>query len=108
MDPLDAALPRPIIDSRGNFQNPFHRSDQPSFLKYIKYSLQRKLKVPPQDELDLILPVLRPDWNKLLYPPSILQSVRSLVQTTWIGHATFFVQMEDGVNFLTDPHFSER
>ena len=26
---------------------------------------------------------------------------------TWIGHATFLIQL-DGVNLLTDPHWSER
>lgn len=114
-------LPRAIIDSHGNFQNPFHREEGgPSFWKFISFTLShRKPKVPPKEELDIILPVLAPDWQKLRNPPSLaaatiggvlpsLSKFPASIQATWIGHATFFVQMEDGLSFLTDPIFSER
>ncbi len=36
-----------------------------------------------------------------------LRDNREAATLTWIGHATMLVQL-DGVNVLTDPHFSER
>ncbi len=46
------------------------------------------------------LPVVEPCWRGVDTPGD------SLV-VTWIGHATFLVQM-GGLNILTDPIFSER
>lgn len=39
--------------------------------------------------------------------PAWLRANRSVPTLTWIGHATFLLQL-GGVNILTDPHFSER
>ncbi len=39
--------------------------------------------------------------------PALLRSAASNPSVTWIGHATLLVRV-GGVNFLTDPHFSER
>ena len=38
---------------------------------------------------------------------SLIQSPANAPRITWIGHATFLVQHQ-GINLLTDPHFSER
>jgi len=45
-------------------------------------------------------PVLSPD-------SSFLKTNLSQPTLTWIGHSTFLIQI-DGVNILTDPHFSDR
>lgn len=47
------------------------------------------------------LAVQPPDFEALANPPE------TGVQATWIGHATFVVQM-DGFSFITDPVFSHR
>ena len=52
-------------------------------------------------ELDERIPVVSPDTN-LLNNPKVDE-----IQVTWIGHATSLVQM-NGLNFLTDPIWSER
>lgn len=98
----ESDLPRPIINSNGNFENPWGKHEKPSFWKYIQFSLQhRKPKIPSKEELDIILPVLKPNFEALKnFPGKFLSSIAQ-IQTTWIGHATFFVQMEEGVNYLT-------
>lgn len=47
------------------------------------------------------LPVLTPDWARIRNPPV------GEIQATWMGHASFLVQM-DGLNILTDPVWSDR
>jgi hypothetical protein len=98
----DFELPKPIINSNGNFDNPWGKEDKPSFWNYIKFSItNRKPKIPTESELDVILPIMKPNFEMLKsFPGKLLSSLPS-IQTTWIGHASFFVQMEDGVNFLT-------
>ena len=39
--------------------------------------------------------------------PTFLQENRSQKTLTWIGHASFLIQI-DGINILTDPHLTKR
>jgi len=54
-----------------------------------------------QEELNVKIPVVKPNMEILNNPP------KDELHVTWIGHATALVQME-GVNFLTDPVWCER
>lgn len=44
---------------------------------------------------------MTPEWERILSPPA------DEIQVTWMGHASFLVQM-DGLNILTDPVWSDR
>jgi L-ascorbate metabolism protein UlaG (beta-lactamase superfamily) len=48
-----------------------------------------------------------PDFPRVANDGRALRDNREAATVTWIGHATLLVQL-DGVNVLTDPHFSER
>ena len=49
----------------------------------------------------------RPDFRKATNDPAWLASNRSATSFTWIGHASFLVQL-GGLNILTDPVLSQR
>jgi L-ascorbate metabolism protein UlaG (beta-lactamase superfamily) len=48
-----------------------------------------------------------PDVPRVANDGGTLRDNRDAPTVTWIGHATLLVQL-DGVNVLTDPHFSDR
>jgi len=81
------------------FQNNYLTSEiGGSFVKWQWERWRDGLPRPPAE--GSVFPVHRPDikW---------LQTNRSQTTATWIGHASVLVQT-GGVNFLTDPIFSER
>lgn len=49
----------------------------------------------------------RVDFPKAVNDPAFLQANRSEPTLTWVGHATFLIQIA-GLNVLTDPVFSRR
>lgn len=57
--------------------------------------------IPSQEEIDKIFPIAKVDWDRLREP------IHDKIQSTWIGHASVFVQMS-GFNIITDPIFSKR
>jgi L-ascorbate metabolism protein UlaG (beta-lactamase superfamily) len=67
------------------------------FLDFLKWRWQRG-DIPGPEAYQF--PLVRPDLD-------FLRKNRSVNTATWIGHATFLLQL-DGLNILTDPHFSER
>jgi len=57
--------------------------------------------IPSQEEIDKIFPIAKVNWDLLRNPSE------DKIQSTWIGHASVFVQMA-GFNIITDPVFSKR
>ncbi|KAL3199905.1 hypothetical protein MRX96_013396 [Rhipicephalus microplus] len=73
----------------GRFQNPWPTWRPPTVTNIFKFGLSRdNSNVPPKQELDLVLPVLKPRFQD---PP--MEGVR----ITWLGHSTALLQMK-GVN----------
>jgi N-acyl-phosphatidylethanolamine-hydrolysing phospholipase D len=87
---------------KGLYNNPWNTWERPGMMKALKWQLTKKTApMPSQEELEQKLPVLTPDWERIKNPPV------GEIQVTWMGHASFLVQM-DGLNILTDPVWSDR
>ncbi|UCH45598.1 MAG: MBL fold metallo-hydrolase [Nitrospiraceae bacterium] len=84
--------------TRTGFTNP-DLIENPSFFKFLRWQWQRLWKNIPSADI-YTFPLASND-------PEFLRSNRLQKTLTWIGHATMLIQI-DGVNILTDPHFSER
>ncbi len=65
-------------------------------------STEMQSAIPTEEWLDSNFPMKSIDWDLLRNPKS-----NSIIQSTWVGHASVFVQMGN-FNILTDPIFSDR
>jgi len=61
--------------------------------------------IPNEEELDRLLPVVRPYWLDAGRPKEDVG--RPGVRATWIGHSTLLAEV-DGALVLTDPIFNAR
>ena len=94
-------MPHPSHHTARGFRNPWPEERDYGFRDFLRWRRERKNSNRPRfDEVVGSLPVMEPDWQTIAAPDESLVA-------TWIGHATFLVQM-DGLNILTDPIFSER
>ncbi|KAK3106132.1 hypothetical protein FSP39_013372 [Pinctada imbricata] len=98
----DGTFTKPIYEN-GKFKNPWKTWRETQGFKNLIKLMRSKdsSNIPNQTELDKILPVEKPDFDKLRAPPS------DKIQVVWIGHATVLVQL-DGITILADPIFSQR
>lgn len=82
------------------FRNPTveERAKKRGVMRWLTDVLQANIEA---DNLKEIPQLVTPNFEKIYdpYPDAI--------QVTWIGHATFLIQMQ-GMNILTDPVFSHR
>lgn len=90
----------------GGFRNPAAWNPRrESIGNLLKWQLGLGPKEPPllpRHEVPAYRPQsVTPDLTRIANPPA------DRIQVTWIGHATFLIQVA-GRNFLTDPIFSER
>ncbi len=71
----------------------------PGFIDFLKWRWQRSGEsIPPAESYHFPLATNDPEF---------LKQNRTENTVTWIGHSTLLVQI-NGVNILTDPHFSQR
>jgi N-acyl-phosphatidylethanolamine-hydrolysing phospholipase D len=99
----DPAKPHHTPEGFGNNYppNPAYKrpdtSDAAAWLARIKNWTAEK----PSTEPSRPLAVVKPDLQ-------FIHANKNTPAVTWIGHATFLVQMANGVNILTDPIFTDR
>eukprot|EP01071_Lankesteria_metandrocarpae_P003052 Lankesteria_metandrocarpae@DN2722_c0_g1_i1.p1 len=96
------ALTKPVY-TNGRFYNPWDTWVERSIWQQIKLFRESDSGPSPTIpvDIDTHLPVVTPNYSKLLQPPS------TGMQACWLGHASVLVQF-DGLNVLCDPVFSER
>ena len=80
--------------ANGTFRNTYIDSVDKPFTDLLRW----RRESPPTDVLSF--PIAEND-------PTFLAANREQTTITWIGHATFLLQI-NGYNILTDPHFSGR
>jgi len=90
----DASKPHHTPDGFRNTAN----TPRKTTAEFFRWQRERRDLVIPPPQADLS--VVKPDL-------AFIRSNRTEFAVTWIGHATALVQL-GGMNFLTDPHFSER
>ena len=82
------------ISKDGIFYNNYINHKMATFKEFWKWRKESKKPEP------LSFPLANND-------PKFLQENRTQKTLTWIGHASFLIQL-DGINILTDPHLTER
>ncbi len=86
------------------FRN-LHEQRAHGFFNAIRWHLgfgPRETPVISPQEIPAYVPdMVQPDLGRIWHPDP------AKIQVTWIGHATFLIQVA-GMNILTDPMFSER
>jgi L-ascorbate metabolism protein UlaG (beta-lactamase superfamily) len=92
------ANPEKPHHTENGFRNIYLEEDH-GFFQFLRWRWERLWKDIPSTEA-YKFPVASTDL-------SFLHSNKDIITLTWIGHATFLLQIK-GMNILTDPHFSER
>lgn len=92
--------PPPHHHPDGGFRAPWLQDGLPTFRDFLRWRWERLTTALPPDPSPGEVPRETPD-------PARPGASNGELRVTWLGHATFLVQM-DGVNLLTDPVLSHR
>jgi N-acyl-phosphatidylethanolamine-hydrolysing phospholipase D len=95
---LASTIPASTHRGPDGFRNNYPHPDRHGFWRWKWQQFREGVAHAPPGGWDI--PFMRTD-------PARLQDASGAPQVTWIGHASFLLQM-GGLNILTDPHFSER
>ena len=87
-------------DPTGGFRNPWPNARQPVFTGMLRWAVTRTIK-PRIDR------TRRGAFPRAIPEFAAPRADASEVSLTWVGHATFLIQIA-GMNVLTDPVWSER
>jgi N-acyl-phosphatidylethanolamine-hydrolysing phospholipase D len=102
--PSAAMAEQPAHHKKGEYQNLSPHEDH-GFFDFLRWRFGGGPKdtavVHPGSLPEFVPPVVARDLNSINHAPG------DAIQVTWIGHATFLIQVH-GLNILTDPMFSER
>lgn len=90
----------PSHRTENGFRNPYTKPIKKGMFAFLKMKYVGNERFPVPDPNNNPIPKNSPDLDLIRRPDAELQA-------TWIGHATVLVQCR-GVNFLTDPMFSDR
>ena len=85
---------KPSVLKDGIFHNNFISHNVNSFKKFLQWRKESKKSDP------ITFPLVKND-------PEFLKNNRRIHTITWIGHASFLIQIA-GLNILTDPHMTEK
>lgn len=89
--------------SKGGFQNP------PEWNSYVEHGFTDFFtKALPEWRRTKVyaLPTETVNWEAIRNPVTTLMATKTTIQSLWIGHVTFLLQSNQGLNILTDPVFS--
>ena len=97
--PQEKPADRPKHHSKSGFRNLYIEEPQKNFFSFVKMRLFGETEWANHQHFATQIPWQKLDLHAIHNP--------KLTQISWLGHSSFLIQHK-GVNYLTDPHFSER